>query len=75
MTYVNADGDALIHIAATAGDTETVELLLKAGIDPNIKGDMSYTPLHYATDAKHSGIVELLVRYGAIKTKTEFDDM
>ncbi len=65
MTYTSADGDSLIHIAAFRGDMASVELLLDAGINPNMVGDMGCTPLHYAAMIRDRDIADLLIRRGA----------
>lgn len=44
LTYREAGGDHLIHIAAFTGDLRTVELLLDAGEDVDAIGDMGETP-------------------------------
>jgi ankyrin repeat protein len=51
LNYREPGGDGLLHIAALDSDDETVALLLDAGIDPNVQGDMGYTPLHYAANS------------------------
>ena len=65
ISYITPDGDTLLHIAAGRGDRETVDILLSAGMNPSLKGDMGYTPLNYAADAGHSDIVDLLIKRGA----------
>ena len=62
LTYVDSNGDALLHLAAQQGDTRTVELLLRAGIDVNLVGDMGNTALHYA---KTQEVASLLLSHGA----------
>ncbi len=62
LAYVDSNGDALLHIAAQQGDLRTVELLLKADIDPNLAGDMGNTALHYARTEE---MARLLVAHGA----------
>lgn len=62
LTYVDSNGDALIHIAAQRGDRRTIELLLKAGVDVNQIGDMGNTALHYA---QADEIARLLLAHGA----------
>jgi hypothetical protein len=62
LTYVDSNGDALLHIAVQQGDLHTVELLLKAGVDPNLVGDMGNTALHYARTEE---MARLLVARGA----------
>lgn len=57
-----------LHMAAMAGQTECVELLLKAKADPHVKESMHYgndpedgkTALQYAQDAGYDDVVELL---------------
>ena len=48
LTYTDIGGDHLLHTAAALGDLRTVELLIKAGIDVNRRGEDGYTALHYA---------------------------
>jgi ankyrin repeat protein len=62
LTYVDSNGDALLHLAARRGDKRTVELLLRAGIDVNVAGDMGNTALHYA---KTDEMATLLLGHGA----------
>jgi ankyrin repeat protein len=65
LTYVDSNGDNLMHIAAQLGDVATVILLVEAGMDVNRIGDMGATPLHYAYDGKHQSIIEFLLANGA----------
>lgn len=62
LTYVDSNGDTLLHVAAQLGDLRTVELLLRAGVDVNQVGDMGNTALHYA---KSEEVASLLLAYGA----------
>lgn len=62
LTYVDSNGDALLHIAAQRGDMRTVELLLTAGVDVNLVGDMGNTALHYAQTEE---VARLLLAHGA----------
>lgn len=68
LTYRAADGDRLIHIAAFAGDTRTVEWLLDAGEDVNVTGDMGQTAAHYAATNLHKTSFDLLMSRGADPT-------
>lgn len=73
LTYRDSDGDSLLHIATRRADAEAVSLLLSAGVDPNIRGDMGYAPLHYAADNRDSEIAKLLISRGAnTKALNEF---
>ena len=65
LTYVDSNGDHLLHIAAQLGDIRTIELLLKAGLDVNQTGDMGCTPLHYAKMKKREDVASLLLTHGA----------
>ncbi|WP_082468054.1 MULTISPECIES: ankyrin repeat domain-containing protein [unclassified Sphingomonas] len=65
LTYKDSGGDGVLHIAAYRGDIEAVALLLDAGIDPNIKGEMGYTALHYTGWQKHWKISKILIARGA----------
>jgi ankyrin repeat protein len=65
LTYRDSGGDSLLHITAARGDNEAVLLLLNAGMDPNILGDMGYTPLHEAADNKHWETANILISHGA----------
>jgi len=62
LTYVDSNGDFLLHIAARLGDVRTTQLLLKGGVDVNAIGDMGDTALHYARDSK---VAEILLASGA----------
>lgn len=73
LTYKDTGGDSLLHIAAYRGNIDAVALLLDAGVDPNIKGEMGYTALHYAGERKHWTISKVLVARGAsIDTLNDF---
>ena len=64
---------ALIQ-AAAAGDSASVERLLKAGADPNDKARThGYTPLGWSIAAQNLTSVRLLMVYGA--TRDEGEDM
>jgi hypothetical protein len=70
LTYVDSNGDSLLHIAAQSSDVRTVELLLNAGIDVNQTGDMGNTALHYATDENLARL--LLSRGASVEVYNEF---
>jgi len=70
ITYCAPDKDTCLHIAAHRGNLRAVELLVKAGLDVNVQGDMGYTPLHYAATPE---IVAFLLAHGASRdVKNEF---
>jgi len=55
----------LLHVAANNGRLQTVDLLLKRGIDPNTreKGDNTYA-MHWAAAAGHLDVVRMLADAG-----------
>jgi ankyrin repeat protein len=65
----NFAGNTLLHFAAGAGCLETVALLLRLGVDPNIQGRGDHTPLYCLANQFGSAtgpeIVRALVRAGA----------
>lgn len=65
MSYVDSNGDHLLHIAASLGDMRTIALLLDGGQKVDEVGDMGSTALHYAYARGHEGAVELLLSHGA----------
>jgi ankyrin repeat protein len=65
LAYLNSNGDSLLHVAAQRGDARTVELLLRAGIDVNQRGDMGCTALHYAHMFHQEDVIRLLRSNGA----------
>jgi len=70
LTYVAPDGDTCLHIAAHRGSLRAVQLLVKAGLNPDRQGDMGHTALHYASTPE---VVEFLLGCGASTTiKNEF---
>jgi ankyrin repeat protein len=62
LTYRAPDGDTCLHIAARRGNLRAVELLIKAGLDIDLQGDMGCTPLHIARTPE---IVAVLLASGA----------
>ncbi|HHM7004069.1 ankyrin repeat domain-containing protein [Pseudomonas aeruginosa] len=58
-------GDRPIHIAATRGDIDEIQLILGHGADINCKGEHGYTALHDAVEQGHSAAVEYLLNQGA----------
>jgi ankyrin repeat protein len=63
--YTDLSGDHLLHIAAMRGDAETVECLLKAGVDVDRTGQAGCTALHHALSWDRKEVAELLLARGA----------
>jgi ankyrin repeat protein len=70
LVYRNPEGDSCLHIASLRGDVRAVELLLRAGLDPNARGDMGNTPLHYAMRHRNSNVASRLISAGALESIT-----
>ena len=51
--------------SASQGDKRSLELLLKAGLDPNLKDNAGNTPLHIAAWAGNKEVIELLLNNNA----------
>lgn len=61
-------GNQALHIAALNSYKDVVEILLKAGADPNSTGFQNWTALHSAARGGSSRICELLLKHGADPT-------
>ncbi|WP_297516082.1 ankyrin repeat domain-containing protein [uncultured Caulobacter sp.] len=61
----DSDDDMLLHRAAFAGRVEDVWDLLRLGSDINAKGDLGYTPLHYAALEGNRSVTIALLAAGA----------
>lgn len=68
LSYREPGGDSCIHIAAHRGNLRAVELLLKAGVDVNVTGEMGCTALHYARLKGHKDVERFLLDNGASTT-------
>lgn len=66
ISYLTPEGDSCLHIAAGRGDLQAVKLLVDAGINVNLRGDLGNTPLHYAHKSAHTEVVEFLIIRGAL---------
>jgi len=53
-----------LRAAATSGYAPVVEVLLKAGADPNVRGKDGYTALYFAQLRDHLEVVRLLREAG-----------
>jgi len=69
------DGDSILHRAIQRGATELALLILQQGAEPNERGDMGNTALHYAVAKSDVDevIIEALLEAGAdTKAVNEF---
>jgi len=64
----NAMKVAVINSAAASGRADLVELVLRAGADPNAKQQMGWTALHAAAAHDNVEMVEALLKAGADST-------
>jgi len=55
----------MLHMAARAGNAETVSKLLKAGFPINARRDNGFTALHWAVFCQHRETVQVLLDNGA----------
>lgn len=65
------DRRTALHLAAGEGHTEMVELLCKAGADPNAPDRWGGRPLDDAKSGKHAACIKVLEHYGAEKGSHE----
>ncbi len=61
----NAQHVAALHAAATISGVAPVELLLRAGADPNLPQQQGFVPLHTAAANGSAAVAGLLVLFGA----------
>ena len=61
----DSEGFTPLHVAASSGQLEAVELLLESGADVNARGLRGETPLLLAAGAGQAQIVEALLKAGA----------
>lgn len=55
----------ILHIASYAGRYQIVEVLVRAGVNINIRDTWNDTPLTDAMNKQHHDVVELLKKHGA----------
>lgn len=58
-------GSSPLHFAAQYGHSDTIEVLLRAGVSRDTRTKVDRTPLHIAAQEGHLDIVQLLVMHGA----------
>ncbi|MEW5894822.1 MAG: ankyrin repeat domain-containing protein [Candidatus Omnitrophota bacterium] len=66
------EDDSMLHYACRGGDLRAVRLLVEAGADINVLGDMDQTPLHCAAAYRFLDIVKFLISKGAVQRKDAF---
>ena len=50
-----------LHFAVQKGDKDIIEILLRAGANPNVKDIFHRTPLHYAIDGDNKDVIRLIM--------------
>lgn len=60
-----ASGEALLHLAARAGQVEVVRGLISRGAQANLPDATGCSPLHYAAALGHGAVTSLLLKAGA----------
>lgn len=69
------DQDSPFHMACFRGDIDDVNIMIAAGADLNLYGDIGDTPLHYAVRMEREVVVEaLLVAGAAPDMKNDYDE-
>jgi len=57
--------DTPLHMACRAGEMEDIRVMLSAGADIDMQGDLGKTPLHIAVSQNNVELVKLLLEAGA----------
>ena len=68
VSWRSPEGDSCLHYAAMRGDSDSIRLLVKLGVDVNLIGDMGSTALHYARKFDHDDAAQTLTELGADPT-------
>ena len=61
----NIDGDTPLHVVCGWGDAAAAKILINAGAELNVPGDLGRTPLFDAVAWGDTGLIELLINAGA----------
>jgi ankyrin repeat protein len=74
LTAQNAEGRTALMFAATGSFPKTVEVLLKAGADPNVTGEVEgWSALMFAAAEGRPEVVRALLDHGADPSLTDND--
>jgi len=68
---VNEEGDSLLHFAAKEDHADAVDLLVGAGVSPDVAGHEQRTPLHTAAWFGSADVAGRLLARGAHTNATE----
>ena len=68
MPTNNCGKDRLFDAAARGDLAEVKRLLIDCGIDPNVRNNEGWTPLHSAVENCHVDVVRVLLDHGADPT-------
>lgn len=64
-TFVDEEGNTLLHTASASGHTEVVKCLLERNFDMNARSFYRWTPLMQASAYGHHDVVKVLLEAGA----------
>lgn len=57
----DSEGNTALHVAAAAGNTNVVDVLLTKGCDPNQKGSEGSTPIRLALENGHHAVIRSII--------------
>ena len=70
----DSSNNSAIHYAAAYGFSECVDVLAKAGADPNVVNTWKLTPLNVALAKGHFGVVKTLLNFPSTDVNCRDDD-
>ena len=65
LDRLDGDGNSLLHLSCTKGNTEAVRLLVREGASLDLKNFQGRTALHLSSAKSHSTLTKYLVEHGA----------
>ncbi len=65
INQIYTQGITALHIAAALNNTQMIELLIKAGANPDAQTEQGFTPAHWAASRDSRDALDALVRSGA----------
>jgi ankyrin repeat protein len=64
FNYEDMDGKAALHIAASIGNLEAIQLLFSKGANINASDEVSYKAIHYAAEKGKVDAIKFLLKHG-----------